>query len=81
VSGLIGWVGLVIPHFCRLMLGHDYRRIVPASLVMGAAFLTLVDLICRVATTSEIPIGILTAFVGAPVFIFLIAKGGAHGKA
>lgn len=79
VSGLIGWVGLVIPHFCRMILGNDYRRIIPACMVMGAAFLLVVDDIARTVVTSEIPIGILTAFVGAPVFIFLIWKGGARG--
>ena len=81
VSGLIGWVGLVIPHFCRLMFGHDYRRIMPASLLMGASFLLVSDDICRMLLTSEIPIGILTSFVGAPIFIYLIAKGGARGRA
>lgn len=81
VSGLIGWVGLVIPHFCRMLFGQDYRRIIPASMVMGAGFLVLVDDIARMATTSEIPIGILTAFVGAPIFLYLIVKGGArHGS-
>ena len=76
VSGLIGWVGLVIPHFCRMMFGHDYRRVIPASLLMGASFLVVVDDLARMLVTSEIPIGILTSFVGAPIFIWLIAKGG-----
>ena len=80
VSGLIGWVGLVIPHFCRLMIGYDYKRIIPASMLMGASFLLAADDICRLVTTSEIPIGILTSFVGAPIFIYLIAKGGARGR-
>ena len=77
VSGLIGWVGLVIPHFCRLALGNDYRRIIPASMLMGASFLLIVDDFARLLTTSEIPIGILTSFVGAPIFLFLLVKGGA----
>jgi len=80
ISGLIGWVGLVIPHFCRLLFGHDYRRIIPASLILGSSFLVVVDDLCRLLFTSEIPIGILTSFVGAPIFIYLIAKGGAYGK-
>jgi len=80
VSGLIGWVGLIIPHFCRLIFGHDYRRIIPASLILGGSFLLVVDDLCRLLLTSEIPIGILTSFVGAPIFIYLIAKGGAYGK-
>lgn len=76
VSGLIGWVGLVIPHFCRMMFGHDYRRVIPAAMLMGASFLVVADDIARLLVTSEIPIGILTSFVGAPIFIWLIAKGG-----
>ena len=76
VSGMIGWVGLVIPHFCRMLFGFDYRRIIPASAIMGAAFLMIVDNIARNVTTSEIPLGILTSFVGAPVFVYLIMSGG-----
>jgi iron complex transport system permease protein len=76
ISGMIGWVGLVIPHFCRLMFGFDYRRLLPVSVFMGAAFLILVDDISRIATTSEIPLGILTSFVGAPLFVYLILTGG-----
>lgn len=75
VSGMIGWVGLVIPHLCRMLIGCDYRKLLPASMVMGAGFLLLVDDVARVATTMEIPIGILTAFVGAPFFLYLITKG------
>ena len=78
VSGMIGWVGLVIPHFCRMVFGYDYRRIIPASVLMGGAFLMLVDDIARVITTSELPLGILTSFVGAPVFLYLIVQGGAE---
>ncbi|MDR2296386.1 MAG: iron ABC transporter permease [Clostridiales Family XIII bacterium] len=76
VSGMIGWVGLVIPHFCRMLFGHDYSRLMPASMMFGAAFLIAVDDAARLITTSEIPIGILTAFVGAPVFVYLILSGG-----
>jgi len=76
VSGMIGWVGLIIPHFCRLLFGYDYRRLMLAAPVMGAAFLLIVDDVARLATTSEIPIGILTAVIGAPLFIFLMMKGG-----
>lgn len=76
VSGMIGWVGLVIPHICRMIFGYDCRRLIPASIVMGAVFLMIVDNIARIAMTSEIPLGILTAFVGAPVFVYLILTGG-----
>lgn len=77
ISGMIGWVGLVIPHFCRMIFGQNYKRLIPTSAIMGAAYLTLVDNIARTLTSAEIPIGILTAFVGAPFFILLIVKGGA----
>ena len=76
VSGMIGWVGLVIPHFCRMLFGYDYRRLIPAGALFGAAFLLAVDGIARLVTTGELPLGILTAFVGAPLFLYLIATGG-----
>lgn len=76
ISGMIGWVGLVIPHFARLIFGYDYRRLLPASALMGAAFLMLVDDLARVLTTSEIPLGVLTSFVGAPLFLYLMMTGG-----
>ena len=74
VTGMIGWVGLIIPHLCRMLVGADYRRLIPASMLMGATFLLIVDDIARLATTAEIPIGILTAFVGAPFFLYLITR-------
>lgn len=74
VTGMIGWVGLVIPHLCRMLVGADYRKLIPAAMLMGASFLLLVDDIARLATTAEIPIGILTAFVGAPFFLYLITR-------
>ncbi|HJJ55029.1 MAG TPA: iron ABC transporter permease, partial [Methanocorpusculum sp.] len=67
ISGIIGWIGLVIPHFCRMIFGYDYRRIVPAAIIFGGAFLILVDDFARNLATIEIPIGILTAFIGAPM--------------
>lgn len=76
VSGMIGWVGLVIPHFARMLIGCDYRKLLPASVLMGATFMLIVDNIARLATTSEIPIGILTSFVGAPFFLYLIVREG-----
>ncbi|MDR0813172.1 MAG: iron ABC transporter permease [Oscillospiraceae bacterium] len=76
VSGMIGWIGLVIPHFIRLIFGYDYRRIIPMSAILGAAFLLVVDNIARIATTTELPLGILTSFVGAPIFVYLILTGG-----
>ena len=76
VSGMIGWVGLVIPHCARMLFGHDYKRLIPASMLLGGAFLMVVDNIARLATSGEIPLGILTSVVGAPVFVWLILRGG-----
>ena len=76
VSGMIGWVGLVIPHLSRRIVGSDCRRLKPMSCLFGAAFLLLVDNMARCLTATEIPIGILTAFVGAPFFIYLMVRGG-----
>lgn len=76
ISGMIGWVGLLIPHFCRKIFGYDLRKLFPAVMLLGASFLLLADDIARTITTTEIPIGILTAFVGVPIFIsMLISKG------
>ena len=77
ISGVIGWVGLVIPHFCRMIFGYDFRRLIPTNMLFGATFLLVVDNVARMATTAEIPIGILTSFIGAPIFVYLILTGGA----
>lgn len=74
VSGMIGWVGLVIPHLCRKLLGNDNRYLIPGSMIFGAMFLLLVDNVSRNLAATEIPIGILTAFVGAPFFIYLMTR-------
>ena len=81
VSGIIGWVGLVIPHFSRMIAGPDARRSVPASIFLGAAFLTAADTVSRSVTYSEIPIGILTSFIGAPFFLYLIIREGKKNEA
>jgi iron complex transport system permease protein len=81
ISGMIGWIGLVVPHFARLLFGCDYRRLLPASAILGAGFLMAVDDLARVMTTSEIPLGILTSFVGAPLFVWLILTGGGERDA
>ena len=78
VSGMIGWVGLVIPHMMRRLVGNDYRFLMPASMLGGGVFLLIVDNVSRVATTAGIPIGILTAFIGAPFFLWLITGKGDH---
>ncbi len=74
VSGMIGWVGLVIPHLCRKLVGSDCRWLFPATMIFGAIFLLLVDNVSRNLLAVEIPIGILTAFIGAPFFIFLMTR-------
>ena len=76
VSGVIGWVGLVLPHLARRLVGNDYRKLLPTSMVMGALFLLAVDDISRNALATEIPIGILTSLIGAPFFIYLMTKDG-----
>lgn len=81
VSGMIGWIGLVIPHFCRMIFGNDYRRLIPATALFGATFLLVVDDVARIATTEEIPIGILTSFIGAPIFLYLLFTGGGRKHA
>lgn len=74
VSGMIGWVGLVIPHLCRKLVGGNFRALLPASMLSGAAFLLLVDDISRNLLAVEIPIGILTAVIGAPFFLYLMMR-------
>ena len=76
VSGVIGWVGLVVPHLARRMVGNNYRHLMPVSMLLGAIFLLLVDNVSRSLFATEIPIGILTAYIGAPFFLYLITKGG-----
>lgn len=76
VSGVIGWIGLVIPHMARKLVGNDCRVLVPASALMGGTFLILVDDLARNMYTTELPLGVLTAFIGAPFFIFLLSRKG-----
>ncbi|WP_016933724.1 FecCD family ABC transporter permease, partial [Rhodococcus sp. R1101] len=74
VSGVIGWVGLVVPHLVRMMIGTDNRMVLPVSALLGAAYLTAIDTLSRVLSTAEIPIGILTAIIGAPFFVALLIR-------
>ncbi len=74
ISGIIGWVGLVVPHIGRMLVGPDFRRLIPVSAVLGASFLLVVDDIARTLTAVEIPLGILTALVGAPFFAYLLTR-------
>ena len=76
VSGVIGWVGLVIPHLSRKLAGNNYKQLMPVSALFGALFLLIVDDLSRNLLATEIPIGILTSFIGAPFFIYLISRDG-----
>ncbi len=78
ISGTIGWVGLVIPHICRMLVGTKNTKLIPASIALGAGFLTLIDLLARSVTGSELPVGILCALIGTPFFVYLLkrTKGG-----
>ncbi len=75
IAGVIGWVGLVIPHIARMLVGPAFVRLLPASALLGAAYLLLVDTIARSLAANEVPLGILTAVVGAPFFLWLLARG------
>jgi len=75
VSGVIGFVGLVVPHAVRLVVGSDHRALIPLSFLGGAAFLTMSDLVARLALApTEVPIGVITAFVGVPFFLLLLRR-------
>lgn len=78
IAGVIGWVGLLVPHLARLLVGPAYARLLPASALLGAAFLLLVDTLCRVAFPAELPLGVVTALLGAPVFVLLLARNRRH---
>ncbi|MCG6903726.1 MAG: iron ABC transporter permease [Rhodobacter sp.] len=73
-SGIIGWVGLVIPHIARSIVGANHIRLLPVSGILGAIYLLLVDNLARTVTTSEIPLGIITALIGVPVFAFILRR-------
>lgn len=74
ISGTIGWVGLVIPHFSRMLVGPDNRKLLPLSVVLGALFLLVIDTISRASMDSEIPLSILTGLVGAPFYFYLLLR-------
>jgi iron complex transport system permease protein len=74
LAGPVGWVGLLIPHAARLLVGPDFRRLLPAAALLGGGFVTLMDGLARVAGPSELPLGLYTALVGAPFFLWLLAS-------
>ncbi|MCX7817326.1 MAG: iron ABC transporter permease [Syntrophales bacterium] len=75
-SGIIGWVGLMVPHLVRMISGPDHRLLIPLSMSGGAAFLITADTIARVLTAYDLPVGLVTAITGAPFFVYLLKKGG-----
>lgn len=74
ISGTIGWVGLIIPHFSRMIVGPDNQRLLPLSAVLGALFLLVIDTLSRASMSSEIPLSILTGLIGAPFYFYLLVR-------
>ena len=74
ISGLIGWIGLIIPHFTRFLVGPNHRYLFPASFLTGSIFMLLIDNVARSATSLEIPLGILISLIGAPLFLVFLSK-------
>ena len=73
ISGVVGWIGLLVPHLARFLVGPDFRRLLPASILLGSGYLLAVDTLARTVARIEIPLGVLTAFIGAPFFIWVLA--------
>lgn len=74
IAGVIGWVGLVIPHIGRMLVGPDFRKLLPTSICLGSSYLLLIDDLCRTLTTVEIPLGVITAIVGTPLFAYFMFR-------
>lgn len=79
LSGLIGWVGIAVPHICRIVIGANNRHLLPVSILFGGIFVLVIDLVARVMLVVEIPLGILTAMIGAPIFLWILFRGGFLG--
>ena len=75
MTGIIGWVGLLVPHIARLLVGANFIRLLPTSLLLGASFLLLTDTLARTIAPIELPLGILTSACGAPFFLYLLVRG------
>ena len=75
IGGPISWVGLVIPHLCRLLVGSDNNKLMPLSVTMGAAFMMFVDTLARSITSAEVPLSVLTGFIGTPLYMLLLLVG------
>ena len=74
-AGVIGWIGLVVPHLARLLVGPDFGRLLPVAALLGGGTLLLIDTVARTVTRVEVPLGILTAVIGTPFFLWLLASG------
>lgn len=74
IAGIIGWVGIVIPHLARMIVGPDFRKLMPVSASLGICYLLIIDDLCRTLTTQEIPIGVITGIIGIPIFIYFISR-------
>ncbi|PKL69860.1 MAG: ABC transporter permease [Methanomicrobiales archaeon HGW-Methanomicrobiales-1] len=74
IAGIIGWVGLVVPHLGRMLVGPDYTKLLPVCLLLGACYMLIIDDLARMLTSAEIPLGILTAIIGAPFFAYLLSR-------
>ena len=74
ISGTVGWIGLVMPHLARMMVGQDNKRVIPVSALLGAIFLIVVDTMARNLTWAEIPLGIITGFIGTPFFAIVLIR-------
>ncbi len=75
ISGVIGFVGIIIPHTMRLIVGESHQKLLPAAMLFGSAFMPLVDIVARTAISGELPVGAITAMIGAPFFIYLLRRG------
>jgi iron complex transport system permease protein len=81
IAGMIGFVGLVVPHILRILLGPDHRLLLPAAFLGGASFLVLADVVARtLVSPNELPVGVVTALIGGPFFLYLLRRSGdRHG--
>ena len=76
MCGQVGWIGLLVPHVCRMIFGSSHARLLPAAISCGAVFMMVVDTLARTISAAEIPVSILTAIIGAPIFITIVRKKG-----
>lgn len=74
-AGVVGWAGLIIPHFARMLVGPGFVRLLPAAILIGGAFMIAVDTLARTISVTEVPLGIITSLIGAPIFVLLLARG------